>query len=887
MLLGEDTGYMDMTHSHTIAIDKEVGSSSELGFSVLENITGLHSLKSPNDMPTSHVGKDAMHSEFKDFLASISKPGAQHITASSQIKNVNLFGLQEAPTAEMDKENVLPPHFTKQAAHCLVNPQSRGLQRRSSVASFHEQEHMDMTKSHTVVIDKVVAQYDPYSVCGNHRSTKDFSNDSDDMEITRSQTATINFKAVENAKPLDVDHKSKFVSDDTSGMVMTQVLDGFLQDQENQVSKDEAVASFPQAHTISSFSHSEGTHISDQNQLNYSQNNLLFATVTDCDEMEITQCQTVTLGEEKTFSNDQSDGMELTCQANTSVVVMSPSPDDMELTGCNNVTDSKEILNTSLTLEPPEVRKADCVQSDLSFPHVNDMEMTQCQTVVLESKHCVEHKPFGVLKKRLSLMPESCKSSSNKGMEMPHKLTEHGYLETESCTVHQELHDCMEVQEASLCGMSAIQDDMELTRCTTITIDTKNTCQARASNIPQKAPCVVSSRSAVFGEDEIEMTEAARKKSEKVQPSQNTDYNAQITAVAVDAGDLVDNPKESYFADMDLSKSQAGLNNPSNCDISHLCKVEESSSLHLTARNMESSEKDCDMEITQAFPMPFEEQCSVDFKQGGIATENTDILSGMTDQRTFKKTEAHSLTTNKPAMISVLSEGEPVAKKDQSRRRSLADLQETLKIIAQRIGEPNGLGSYTAPIANFTVSETSLVDECSERPSSTASVKEAFPLKNNVSSANDEGTTPFNRNNFLTARLSLGGITPKLPSRTKSVSLNQTEPIGTKRCQSLHPEAQLDGSIHNSNCVASRIDNEVPPEEGFSDTVLSYVINNKNGQDAFCTEAPLDKSAIEENADTSSFEKKPCEGTGVDDGKRNEASKKLVRLFTSVCIKFS
>ncbi|XP_036418356.1 kinetochore scaffold 1 [Colossoma macropomum] len=960
MLLGEDTGYMDMTHSHTITIDKEVGINTEFSFNMLENVTGLHNLKNQNGMPskpTGHVVKDAVHSEFSDFLASISKPGAQNIVTSSLKKNPDLFGLKDTTRVEMDKENVLPIRFTKQAAHCPVNPDPKGLRPRSSTASFLEQDHMDMTKSHTVIIDRrELAQHDLYSVHGNPRSTslitQSFSND---MEITHSQTATINLKTMENINcsiPLNVDHSRSNFDSDTSEMVMTEVFDGFLQEQEQKVVKDKALTAFPKAHKISSFNQSENRHVSDHSRVDSFQNNLSFATMAGSDDMEITQSQTVvletkcggepfdksrkvpslstaedsdrveialkptghtTLGglvstkrresrrkvtsaEDTIFPSEQSAFMELTCQTNTSAMVMSPSPDAMELTECNYVAiDSENILAANEVMSrkgtsfmpPPSVsaknKKVDCVLSDISVPHMaDDMEMTQCQTVVLESK-CVAHKPFGKSRKRLSLMPTSCDISSDisskKDMKMAHELSGHTALNKYSSS---ELSDHMEIHEASACGIPAIQDDMELTGCRTITIDAKDTPLAGASNImAQNTPCMLSSRFPVLDEVQMEMTEIVSEKPENLS-SQRTNCKSPVAAMDVDAENLVDSHQNPYLADMDLVKSQAGLIYANSCEVSCLSNGKESSSLHLIVGNVESSEKDCEMEITEAFLMPFEQQCFVDFKQGNITKANAETVSGTTDQTTVKEGD-HALPVNKKTMQSVISEdfateSELVVKKDESnpaksRRKSLADLQEKLQNIAQSINEPNGLpiGSYTAPIVNF--SEIYPVDEHSDRPSSSEPLNETPTLKNNVISVNTESTAPFNLKNFLTARLSLGGVTPKLPLRTKSASPNQTESISTNSFQSLHLEIQQDDNMQNSSYVVSMINNEVLPEEDLSDTVVSYLSNKKNVQDVI-TVAPLAEVVTEDDLNISQSEKMPCDIADVGDGKK-EASEKL------------
>ncbi|KAL7852844.1 hypothetical protein SRHO_G00186290 [Serrasalmus rhombeus] len=548
----------------------------------------------------------------------------------------------------------------------------------------------------------------------------------------------------------------------------------------------------------------------------------------------------------------------------------------MDMTHSHTITIDKEVgIDTEFSFNTLENVTGLQNLKNPNVPHMaDDMEMTQCQTVVLESK-CVAHKPFGKSRKRLSLMPTSCDISSNisskKDMKMAHELSGHTALNKYSSS---ELD--MEIHEASACGIPAIQDDMELTGCRTITFDTKDTPLAGASNImAQYAPCMLSPRLPVLDEVQMEMTEIVSEKPENL--SSSTNCKSPVAAMDVDAENLADSHQNPCLADMDLVK--AGLIYGNSCEVICLSNGKESSSLPLIVGNIESSEKDGEMKITEAFIKPFEQQCNVDFKQGNVTKVNAEKVSGTTDQTTIKG--HHALPVNKKTMQSVISEGfateSELVKKDKSnpaksRRKSLADLQEKLQNIAQSINEPNGfpIGSYTAPITNF--SEIFTVDEHSERPSSSEPLNETPTLKNNIISVNTESTAPFNLKSFLTARLSLGGVTPKLPLRTKSASPNQTEPISTNSFQSLHLEIQQDDNMQNSNDVVSMINNEVLPED-LSDTVVSYLSNKRNEQDSIAM-APVTEVVTEDDLNISQFEKMPCVIADVSDGKK-EASEKL------------
>ncbi|MCI4393560.1 hypothetical protein PGIGA_G00158920 [Pangasianodon gigas] len=903
VLLGENTGYMDMTHSQTIAIDMEDEFNPELTLN-MSNLSEPHKLNSQNSMPCKTFGtmeKDVMHLEFNDFLASLSKRSAQNVSASFPKKNNDHFTFENTSNAKIDKENVQPTCLTK---HALL-----------------ERDHMDMTNSHTVVIEEREAfQHFPYSVGGNRRSTNtgSSSNYLDDMELTHSQTATINFKGMEDvhrSMPYEDRKKCKFVCDDTSEMIMTQVLDEYVQDQEQ---------------------------LSEQNRADHFQRNVSFAPMADSDDMEVTQSQTVvletkyggepfsksskvssfassmtgnadrmmmnttqignvtpgalaasetgackrnmTLATSTVFHNDQSDFMELTCQASTGV--LSPDLDDSVLKGCSNVAiDSKHISTTNVMLSKPqasfmlppsvssEVKRADHFKSELSLSHMvddmemtechtvgddlenthhtvcDDMEMTQCQTVVLETKSCDEYKSSDKSKKRLSLVSTSVGTKA-----MTHEHTGHMELnrysfskrtKAENCMVPtaqrfllQDLPDCMEIQQGTASDMHVIHDEMELTGCKTITIDTKTSWVTSPSNKVQSTPGVLSSRPKI---DKMKRSEAILEKLGTVPASQAVDCKSPISVMDLDAGNLVAKHKEaiSDVAGMDLVRDQTVDTKtdhknykPSSSNVN----VNENVSLNSTVKNVESSEEDCNMEITRAFTVPLEEQCCVAFNQEEMARETVETTPITTDQKIFKEMD-HTLPINNETVSSAKKEGyvfesdvDTLRKEHsssvKSRRRSLADLQVKLQNISQYIGEQDGLlaGSVTAPLVSFTV--VSPVDKHSEIDSSLQPSKETQLLENKINLSHKEGTTPFNLKNSLMARLSVGGIMPKFPPRARSASPNQTEPKSPNDLQGFQLQTCFNADVQNGSYETDLID-EVLPEEDFSGTLVSYLSKNK------------------------------------------------------------
>ncbi|XP_062866932.1 uncharacterized protein knl1 [Trichomycterus rosablanca] len=903
MLLGEDTGYMDMTHSHTISIEKEDVINAESSFNMFASSGGHYFTNLMPCKNSDNVEKDAVHLEFSDFLSSLSKPSGQKVVAFS--KKIQ---------GEMDKENVLPTFF--KPIYC---PEPQVLQARNSEVVPGNEQTMDITKSHTVVIDRMdFTQHASHTVGRNRRSTglntRSFVNDSDDMDLTCSQTATINMKDVENLNhnmSSANQRRSRCFSNDVSGMDMTQALDEYIHEQEQKVRKDEAMFISTQARRISSFNQSEIKQLSEKNTTR----DISFAPMADCDDMEITQSQTVVLetkygGEpfRKSFVaassstddssrvktneglketratrnerplmdtvlyNEQSDFMELTCQAST--LVMSPTPDDMDLTGCNTVAiDSENILPTnkmplrkraSFMVEPAvslEVEMAHQVKSNESNYDdvVDDMEMTQCQTVLLETKGCGEYNQFGKSAKSLDFTgykaPKRCSFSER-------RLTERSVPSVQMLEPHG-LPDSVKLDHISASDMLSAHADMDLTGCRTVTIDALNMMQSLAR---------VSSSRPVMS-DKMETSRVIGVKPVTAFVPKTVYCKSPVSEMEMDALSHTGNHKEamSHITGIDLIKGQTVLADPKNSQTLSLSNKNESSSLNLTCRddvfdedcNMEMTRaltqpiEDCSMEITRALTQHIEEQCSVAFNE---STKSAETLSSSTDTYTFKKVDG-ALPMGAKAATSVENKGFAIdpdvdMKKERpnSRRRSLADIQLKLQNIAQSIGEPNGLvaGSVTTPIASFTV--ISPVDT-TKKDNVVQSFREANTFKNKLNFAQKEGTTQFNlKKSSLVARLSLGGIMPKLRRHARSTSPNQTEHKSTDGFEDIHSKNEkthVDSAKETGSYESDFLDNEVLPEEDFSGTAVSYLSSKIDEHEPF-TVVPTDENVLKHDDNVSS-----------------------------------
>lgn len=768
MLLGDNTGYLDMTCNQTVAVDMKGLFNPECLLN-MSTVTEPQKLNSHSGMPCKTFGtieKDVVHSEFNGFLACLSERNVQNVAVSFPMENTN-----------------------------------------------HNMSYED-------------------------------------------------------------ENKCQFVCDNNSEMIMTEVLDDYVQDLEQ----------FPE-----------------QNKAEPLQSNVSFAPMTDSDDMEVAQSQTAVF-------DDQTDFMELTCQASTGV--LSSNLEDPVVTECGNVTTASKPPSLF-----PEMKMADHFKSELSLLDMvddiemtqlhtigddpekachtvcDDIELTQCQTVVLGTKSCDDYKPSDKSKIGLSLVSTSFR---NKGMihehtgqmELNRSLFSKG-TKSESCVVStaekfilQDLSDYMEKQQGTASDMPVIHDDMELRGCKAITIDTKTSWVTGPLNKTKSAPYELSSRPTTY---KPKQPESVLEIPVTGLVFQDIHYKSPISVMDLDAGNLVNKHKEtiSDVAGMNMVRDQTvdtKIYKTSGSDT-----VNEHMSLSSSVKYVESSMEDSNIEITRAFTVPFEEHCCVALNKEEMAREIVETVPVTSNQRAFKKMDYtvpinnKTLSSGKKGYV-VESDIDTLNKEHlssiKSRRRSLADLQAKLRNISQYISEPDGLlaGSVTAPLVSFTV--MSPVDKYSERENSLQSSKETQLLESKMNLANEESTTPFSLKNSLMARLSVGGVMPKLPPRARSASPNETEPNSPNGLQGLQ-QTCFTADVQNG-CSETDLIDEVLLEEDLSGTLVSYLSKNKEQEvtEVDLNEEPIEYDHMESAKNRSYSEKMPPE---VKDVTMKDTSKKLVR----------
>ncbi|XP_060754593.1 kinetochore scaffold 1 [Neoarius graeffei] len=331
--------------------------------------------------------------------------------------------------------------------------------------------------------------------------------------------------------------------------------------------------------------------------------------------------------------------------------------------------------------------------------------------------------------------------------------------------------------------------------------------------------------------------------------SQAVECKSSTSLMDLDTGNLVDGHKMAELARHQIAETKT---DHKSCTPSSSNNMNEYTSLNLTVKNVDSSEEDCNMEITRAFTVPLEGQCCIAFSQEEMTREIVATTPVTTEQKIFQEMD-HTLPVNNKTGSSAKEDNDPslfesdtdALKKDRSssvksRRRSLADLQVKLQSISQHINDPDGLlaGSVTAPLVSFTVA--SPIESPSERHGSLQPFKETQPLEEKINLAHKEGATPFNLKNSLMARLSVGGIVPKFPPRTRS-SPNQTEPKSPNDLQGPQLQTCFSVDVQNVRYETDLFD-EVLPDEDLSGTLVSYLSKSKEQE---VTGVHLNDDAIE------------------------------------------
>ncbi|XP_056317978.1 uncharacterized protein knl1 [Danio aesculapii] len=550
ILLGEDTGYMDITHSHTITFDKDYEikeeANQDVSFKVAQTVCGDSNIASQK----AEKKNVSMDSDFSAFLASMHLPTVNTVKLQrSENELSNACSSANTSISEIDKENFLPSFLTKQPSTKCQPLQPRGLQRRRSRVSVIENGESGPTMGRTAVTENIdSAQSFTPSISKNHRSvpimTSAFPDVSDDMEFT----APVNAKVTENITcsvqtALD-QNRSHHFSEEDNAMEMTGVSDISIRNKDYTVNmREQSQPSVPKVRRMSSLTVIGNGEITDQSNASYFQGNLSVARTTDCDNMEMTEALDVSLQDKEkalfpkvsrrsTFDVFEN-GHIMQNKSNSSFMVRTANSDDMEMTEVIDLESKPSVENKLLSssrkslplasisrtvqedehtsimkensLHPiPTVNRKTCFnvaengtvldynQSDnfsiAQDDNSGDMEITECQTELLEIKPSTKNKSFGNFWKSLP-------SSSSR-------------------TVGEDEHTGS-VKKEALCPTSSVNkmpcfnsnsDDMEITQCHTVFLQPKHVSGDESLSISMKSEPLTS----VFeteGGDEMDMTQ--------------------------------------------------------------------------------------------------------------------------------------------------------------------------------------------------------------------------------------------------------------------------------------------------------------------------------------------------------------------------------------------
>nr|XP_001921879.4 kinetochore scaffold 1 isoform X1 [Danio rerio]XP_009304635.1 kinetochore scaffold 1 isoform X1 [Danio rerio] len=552
ILLGEDTGYMDITHSHTITFDKDYEikeeANQDVSFKVAQTVCG------DSNIPSQKADKKnvSMDSDFSAFLASMHLPTVNTVKLQKSENELNnASGPANTSISEIDKENFLPSFLTKPqpSSKCqLLQP--RGLQRRRSRVSFIENDESGSTMGRTVVTENIdSAQSFTPSVPKNPRSvpimTSAFPDVSDDMEFTAPVNAKVTGNITCGVQAALDQNRSHYFSEEDNAMEMTGVSDISVRNKDYTVNMmEQSQPSVPKVRRMSSLTVIGNGEITDQSNAGYFQGNLSVAQTTDCDNMEMTEALDVSLQDKEkalfpkvsrrstfdVFGN----GDIVQNKSNSSLMVPPANSDDMEMTEVIDLESKPSVENkllhgsrkslplTSISrkvqedkhtsimkengLHPiPTVNRKTCFNvaengivldynksghlSIAQDDNSGDMEITECRTDFLEIKQSTENKSFGSFWKNLP------SSSSSK-------------------TVGEDEHTGS-VKKEALCSTSSVNkmpcfnsnsDDMEMTQCHTVFLQPKHVSGDESLSVPIKnGP--LTSLSGTEGGDEMDMTQ--------------------------------------------------------------------------------------------------------------------------------------------------------------------------------------------------------------------------------------------------------------------------------------------------------------------------------------------------------------------------------------------
>lgn len=763
--------------------------------------------------------------------------------------------------------------------------------------------------------------------------------DSDDMQMTKSQTVVIDSKDYKQEKPvrwrksLSANRTVMFTNDDC--MEMTEALTGCINasshiDRRGRGRGKQSLFTDP---TMNSAVPSDGK--------------CSWAAVLDSDDMEITKSQTVVI-DSKDYNQEKP---RKSLAANRSMM-FTQNNDGMELTGLftghiepNSYQNKRECQNVSMDLKMDKAYSArgeadqtsQCVGVPLaksqtihqSQPYVeavcleaDDMEITKSQTVVIDSKNRritgsnSSHSSHMEIVRSQSELTDS--NQSAKG-----SVSRNSMRKSLSC-VSSSLRNTMFENEPYLERKETATvsgDDMEITRSQTVVIDAKHKMKnedndanvhslsvdcrsnffpmtdvtlpfSQASALQMSTACgdmeFTSGKAAALDSDPTEVSEFYKSSTKKFFPFESLASKTCKSEEVTNDLSFVTGQK-SFFPSLGVDNMELTSRKhvPASSQVARKSMQHGNRSQCSTAEgndmNMKSSHPlfdECDGTPTQDLDAvdPASQNPQIDANEASNSLKGQGIhydrsISLCTDKN-VGSAKTHPVS---PVDPKATEKRDPVALKEKSRRRSLQDLRSKLRRISQTFNnEPvqGVVASATVPLPCFDLSENvpdspKIGDARGDR--NQMSVEVVSQQIDNVESAKNVN----NETKPLTTRLSFGGFLPKLPSRPKPVP---TDLLASETTNGFKSNFLESGPDATSNLLANldEMDNinaeqlpEMSSEEDISEGVDDHALKQTQGEDSHCGVNPLTED-LEDDVFISTLSaykslKRSCPDDGHDD----------------------
>ncbi|XP_076128482.1 outer kinetochore KNL1 complex subunit KNL1 [Alosa pseudoharengus] len=663
----------------------------------------------------------------------------------------------------------------------------------------------------------------------------------DDMEMTKSQTVVIDTKSCEREKMDlmrslsssvrrgEVDpNKTQIFSGDNIGMELTGVIN-VTAEHKNFLEKT--------LQTESRFPHSksrgatvlDAPPVSHPHKISHFQNDEWTVDPANTDDMEMTKSQTVVI-DTKSCERKKMDLMRsLSSSVRRGEVdpnktqIFSGDNVGMELTGVINVTaEHKNVLEKTLQTESrfPLSKSRGVTVPDappVSHPHrihhfqndqwtvdpanTDDMEMTKSQTVVIDTKGCERERPS---KRRKSLATNRSVmfAQNDEGMEFTKGFT--GHIEATECK-----------------NSITLMTDASLPSSQASVLQILTACEHAE---------FTSEKSAVMDLNPSEVSDGCKSSAKKFFPFES----------------LISKPCESEGITADLSFVTGQKNFFPSLGIDDM---ELTSSKHVSA-DLQVTTKSMPYMATKSKPQHLSGEGN-DMKMkfanlpsdehNGAPLQEEDPISSCTD----KNADSAKPDPVSPPDHTVTKRSDPESQKVKSRRRSLLDLQSKLRRISQNINEPDKsvVDRATLPLPRLEVTEkffdnTEMVDTVGCRSQTT--VEGVSEQMDNVESSKI-ASLANNETKPLTARLSFGGFLPKLPSRPKPVLTDHVVSETSYTFKSNFLEGGQDATSTNllDNFEMDDINDEQLPEmsseEDISVTIDDQSLKQTQWEDNHCS----------------------------------------------------